>query len=113
MSAFASIPRLQAAKEILGDVFGAGPEDVDEMVPARDRRAERGLLVLKFVLGHIQGTSPTGLCLSVLDPQTVTIVIDGRDGKKFTSHQVESPDGVNFPLPGRVTEVRVYIEVER
>ncbi len=26
---------LQAAKEILAEVFGAGPEDVDEMIQAR------------------------------------------------------------------------------
>ena len=26
---------LQAAKEILGEVFGAGPQDVDEMIRAR------------------------------------------------------------------------------
>jgi hypothetical protein len=26
---------LQAAKEILGEVFGSGPQDVDEMIKAR------------------------------------------------------------------------------
>jgi hypothetical protein len=37
---------LQAAKEILGEVFGSGPQDVDEMIKAKDRRAERALLIL-------------------------------------------------------------------